>query len=426
MKAKWCETCNRLFTKKEKLDEHKRTATNHKNDQIAPPKPNISPDKPQKGKSNTSPGKATVNTKGPIAASNKPAAATKIFDTTSNQPVAVVQTSKVSTSVEGKNNVQEKGPKTLIKGIGKSSQSVRNEPAPTVVTLTEPVMIVLPSTPTKYPWASKPEGLTLLATLDGCCHDQACLSSQGYHTGDFTSPKSIKSGFATFVPTPAKINGVAKRRAIALDCEMVGVAGGKSELALLCAVDLFSGEILIESLVFPIEPVKDWRSRYSGVTPAKMSAAKASGKALDGWPAARAKLFEFADADTILLGYGLHNDLKVLRIYHTRVVDPSILVAEAVFGKGKKMERMWKLKTLSREFLGVAIQTSKYGHDCLEDTLAARELVLWCLKQPEQLKAWAQKAFVEYKTEKQKRTEQQKAKSEEEKRKSRMNGSSRY
>lgn len=265
----------------------------------------------------------------------------------------------------------------------------------------------------KYPWASKSEDPKLLPALKLHCHDQGRLQEQGYHTGNSTSRKAIKSGFATFLATPARINGVARHKAIAVDCEMVGIAGGKDELALLCAVDLFSGEILIKSLVLPLVAVKDWRTKYSGVTAAMMNAASISGEALDGWPAARAKLFEFADADTILVGHSLNNDLKVLHISHNRVVDSCILVAEAVFGKRNRLGRQWGLKALSQDLLGATIQSSKKGHDCLEDTLASRELVLWCLKQPEELEAWAKKALVQYEIEKQKRMERQKAKNQE-------------
>ncbi|KAI1763208.1 ribonuclease H-like protein [Hypoxylon sp. FL1150] len=404
MKAKWCASCSRLFTRKEKLEEHKRTAAVHKNNQGIPKKP----DTPlQKGKSNTSASKATVSSKRPAAASKKPTGAAEVFVAAADKSETAVKTSKVSEDPNGKEKVQEKVRMTPAKGAAKSGKAVRNRPAPSVAALAQPAMVAKVEISTKYPWASKAEGPKLLATLKGCCHDQNCLRYQGYHVGDFTSPQSIKSGSATFMPTPVSIGGKPRRKAIAIDCEMVAVEGGKNELALLCAVDLFSGEVLIESLVLPTEHVKDWRSRYSGITPSMMNAARVSGKALNGWPAARAKLFEFADADTILVGHSLNNDLKVLHIYHMQIVDSCILVAEAVFGKGKMMERKWGLKTLSRELLGVRIQSSKKGHDCLEDTLASRELVLWCLKQPEQLEAWAGKALVQYKIKKEERIERQ-------------------
>ncbi|KAI1771054.1 ribonuclease H-like domain-containing protein [Hypoxylon cercidicola] len=400
LKGRWCETCRRLFGSKEGLEQHKKTAAKHKTDQIVPikPGPDISSSKPRTSKSNASPGKPAAATKTPTPASSKPAVATKI--------------PKVSEAVKGKKKAPEKALKNAAKGVTKSSQIIQNPP-PVAATPAEPAKVV-PSGPlTKYPWASKPESPKLIAALKTRCHDPDCLRAAGYHTGDFTSRRSIKSGFATFLPTPARMNGVARRKAIAVDCEMIGIAGGKDELALICAVDLFSGEILIKSLVLPTEAVKDWRTRYSGITPAMISAARVSGEALDGWPAARAKLFEFADAETILVGHSLNNDLKVLRIYHPRVVDSCILIAEAVFGKGKGMQRKWGLKTLSLDILGATIQSSKKGHDCLEDTLASRELVLWCLKQPEQLEAWAKKALIQHEIEKQKRLERQRAKAEE-------------
>lgn len=259
----------------------------------------------------------------------------------------------------------------------------------------------------KYPWASKQESPKLLVNLKPHCHDQNCLLAHGYYTGGLSRPEYLKSIVHKFVPTPAMVKGVMKRKAIALDCEMVGLSGGRDELARLCAIDLFTGEVLVDTLVFPTEAVRDWRSRFSGVTMAMMREARNTGKALNGWPAARAKLFELADAETILVGHALNHDLKVLYVSHKRVVDSSLLVSEAVFGKGSALLRIWGLKTLSRELLGLTIQSSRKGHDCLEDTLATRELVLWCLKEREQLKVWAENALIQFETEKRKRQERQ-------------------
>ncbi|KAL3460268.1 hypothetical protein BJX64DRAFT_290430 [Aspergillus heterothallicus] len=66
-----------------------------------------------------------------------------------------------------------------------------------------------------------------------------------------------------------------KRKAIALDREMVGIGpkGNQDALAFLSAVDFVTGEVLINSYVRPPEKVKQWRSRISGVTASKMAAA---------------------------------------------------------------------------------------------------------------------------------------------------------
>ncbi|OTB03197.1 hypothetical protein M426DRAFT_12784 [Hypoxylon sp. CI-4A] len=265
----------------------------------------------------------------------------------------------------------------------------------------------------KYSWASKQESPGLITDLADRCHDQNVLLSHNYYTGDPSHQKHFKYSVKTFVSAPARRKGAAKRLAIAIDCEMVGVAGGKDELAQICAVDLFTGEVLIDALVAPTQPVRNWRTKYSGVTAALMSEAKVSGRALKGWPAARAKIFEFADANTILIGHALNNDLRVLHIAHERVVDSGILVEEAVFGKGVKVPRSWGLKTSARELMEIAIQTSRKGHDCVEDTLASRELVLFCLKEPEKLITWGTKTLIKYEDAKREREERQRKKEEE-------------
>ncbi|KAI0179651.1 ribonuclease H-like domain-containing protein [Hypoxylon sp. FL1284] len=410
MKARWCETCSRLFTKRENLEMHEKTAAKHNNSQIPSTKPNT----PSSESRIVNPGTFSSSSKRTVPAATPNTASGK-GEARAKAPKApkAPKGPKVFESRKGKEKTGERVPKSVSKGVPKrASESVKNSSSANLTSV-RPAVATLPDTTTKYPWASVPESLELLTSLGRRCHDSECMRKQGYHVGNFT-----------FIPTPAKVNGVVRRQAIAVDCEMVGIAGGKDELAFLCAVDLFTGEVLIQSFVLPIEAVTDWRSRYSGITLAKMRTAKASGKALDGWPAARARLFEFADANTILVGHSLNNDLRVLHVSHTRVIDSCILVAEAVFGKGNGLQRRWGLKTLSRELLGVAIQSSKKGHDCLEDTLASRELVLWCLRQPEQLQAWAQKALAQHKMEKQKRLERQAKAREKEKEKQRQRDAS--
>ncbi|KAB5515048.1 hypothetical protein GE09DRAFT_1161386 [Coniochaeta sp. 2T2.1] len=103
---------------------------------------------------------------------------------------------------------------------------------------------------------------------------------------------------------------------------MVGVADNRSELALLCAVDCLTGQTLINSFVHPNEPVLDWRTGVSGVSPVVMAAAQAEGRALAGYEAALAMLFRHVNADTVIVGHSVNHDLRVLRISHTKIVIP--------------------------------------------------------------------------------------------------------
>lgn len=217
-----------------------------------------------------------------------------------------------------------------------------------------------------------------------------------------------------FSQTPEASLQKPKRKAITLDCEMVGVKGLASEVALLCAADYLTGEILVNSLVRPTKTVIDWRTRYSGVTAQAMATATVQGEALKGWKGARDALCEHIDAETILIGHALQNDLDALRIIHTCVVDSAILTQNAV---GPKSERKWGLKTLCDVFLNIEIQNhGARGHDCQEDAMAAREVVLWCMRNPQSLKDWA---AVMREEERLKREEREKARKEREEEKER-------
>lgn len=227
--------------------------------------------------------------------------------------------------------------------------------------------------------------------LDGsrpyrCCgkNDRgcACLPKHIYMALD----RRIATKCREYSPTPSPSFGKPKCQAVTLDCEMAGVQGAMSEVIHLSVADYFTGETLVNSLVRPTQRVVDWRTRYSGVTAAAMTTAITQGKTLNGWKGARDALWEHIDAETILVGHALQHDLDVLRTIHTRVVDSSILTKMAA---GPMCARLWSLKALCDELLQIDVQNQgRRGHDCLEDALAAREVVLWCMRNPQKLKMW--------------------------------------
>jgi DNA polymerase III epsilon subunit-like protein len=159
-----------------------------------------------------------------------------------------------------------------------------------------------------------------------------------------------------------------------------------SELVRLCAVDFLTREILVDTYVNPKHRVVAWRSKFSGVTKGLLTDMIQQGRTVDGWQAARALLWQHIDEDTILIGHSLNNDLNVLGMIHTRVVDSAILTKDTV---EPDCNRCWALKTLCQRFLDWEIQAGAAGHDCIEDTFAAREILLWCLQHPDQLRNWA-------------------------------------
>ncbi|KAL5356252.1 ribonuclease H-like domain-containing protein [Aspergillus floccosus] len=188
--------------------------------------------------------------------------------------------------------------------------------------------------------------------------------------------------------TPAYKRGA--RKAIVLDCEMVGVLGASgrehSEVVRLSAVDFLSGEVIIDTYVSPQGLVISWRTKFSGVNASVLAEKEQEGKSIMGWQAARDLLWQFIDAQTVLIGHSLNNDLAVLGMVHTRIVDSAIITRLAV---GEDCRRQWALKTLVRQFLDRDIQAGNDGHDCVEDTYATREVVLWCVRNASKLQAWA-------------------------------------
>ncbi|KAJ5100276.1 hypothetical protein N7456_006328 [Penicillium angulare] len=198
-------------------------------------------------------------------------------------------------------------------------------------------------------------------------------------------------------------------QAIALDCEMVRVKKGRQDVAFLSAVDFFTNKILISRYVVPSEEVVDWRSDFSGITQVIMNAAISSGAVFYNWREARDKLWEFMDDSTILVGQSLNYDLEVLGICHANIVDTAILTAEAVFSSSvpnKPLPRMWSLKTLANDFLSLEIQTSTLGHSAVEDACAAREIAIWCSRNPGKLESWAENSRIREKARKFKKKSQ--------------------
>ncbi|CAP86739.1 hypothetical protein E8E15_010497 [Penicillium rubens] len=237
--------------------------------------------------------------------------------------------------------------------------------------------------------------------LSARCHSDTRLVSRGFtfraglaDVGRRPSKKPPpKTGH--FRQVPRSSDGLPKRRAIVLDCEMVQVEGGRRELAFLSAIDFLTGEVLIDNYVQPKLRVVNWDSRFSGVTPGAMNKAVKKGTALFGWEGARSKLWEFMDSETVLVGHSLNNDLDVLGIIHWNIVDSSIITSEAVFytvHAREPLNRTWSLKTLTNELVNYDIQVGKQGHSALEDAHATRDIVIWCLRYPEHLKVWADNA----------------------------------
>lgn len=191
-----------------------------------------------------------------------------------------------------------------------------------------------------------------------------------------------------FERTPSPSPNKPKRKAVAVDCEMGTSATNSCELIQLSVVDYFTGEILIDSIVRPEVKMTHYNSTYSGITPQMMRRAIADGEFLDSYEGARAELWKWIDSETILVGHSLNHDMNQLHMIHPLIVDSYICVPKLQSsGNG--------LKNLTKQLLGKDVQEGlegKKGHDCVEDALAARELVIWCSENKAALKVRAEQA----------------------------------
>jgi RNA exonuclease 4 len=102
-----------------------------------------------------------------------------------------------------------------------------------------------------------------------------------------------------------------KEQYIALDCEMVGVGYGgyQSALARVSVVD-WDGHVLLDEYVQPDEPVTDYRTFVSGITPQHLQ-----DYATHTLATIRPVVAELLQ-NRILVGHGLKNDLHVLQLHH--------------------------------------------------------------------------------------------------------------
>ncbi|KAM5186682.1 RNA exonuclease 4 isoform 1-T1 [Callospermophilus lateralis] len=149
-------------------------------------------------------------------------------------------------------------------------------------------------------------------------------------------------------------------RALALDCEMVGV-GPKGEESIVARVSLVNqyGKCVYDKYVKPTEPVTDYRTAVSGIRPEKLK----QGEELEVVQREVAEMLK----GRILVGHALHNDLKVLFLDH-----PKKKIRDTQ--KYKPFKSQVKsgrpsLKLLSEKILGIRVQQAEHCSICLAKSL---------------------------------------------------------
>ncbi|XP_007420637.1 RNA exonuclease 4 [Python bivittatus] len=159
-------------------------------------------------------------------------------------------------------------------------------------------------------------------------------------------------------------------RAVAIDCEMVGVGptGEDSILARVSVVNLF-GKCIYDKYVKPTEKVTDYRTAVSGIRPEHL-------KKGEDFKTVQKEVADLLRG-RILVGHALRNDLKILLLDH-----PKKKIRDTQRYKPFKQQVKSgrpSLKLLCEKLLNVKVQTSE--HSSVQDAQAAMRLYTMVKKQ---------------------------------------------
>lgn len=165
-------------------------------------------------------------------------------------------------------------------------------------------------------------------------------------------------------------------KAVAMDCEMVGVGmnGQESILARVTIVNHF-GKVLYDKFVKPTEEVVDFRTKVSGIRLSDLEGGVE-------FSTVQKEVSELL-AGRILVGHAVRNDLKVLFLSHpwSDIRDTS---------RYKGFRRLFggaipSLKKLTQKIMGVQIQSGE--HNSIQDAQAAMRLYTLHRREWEKLKS---------------------------------------
>ncbi|KAM9837575.1 RNA exonuclease 4 isoform 1-T2 [Aulostomus maculatus] len=159
-------------------------------------------------------------------------------------------------------------------------------------------------------------------------------------------------------------------RAVAIDCEMVGVGpdGEDSILARVSLVNQF-GKCIYDKFVKPTEKVTDYRTAVSGIRPQDI-------KNGEGVQTVQREVAEILQG-RIVVGHAIHNDLKILLLDHPKKKIRDTQKYKP-FKKRVKSSRP-SLKLLCREILNVKVQQGE--HSSVQDAQATMRLYTLVKKQ---------------------------------------------
>ncbi|XP_016085744.1 interferon-stimulated 20 kDa exonuclease-like 2 [Sinocyclocheilus grahami] len=155
---------------------------------------------------------------------------------------------------------------------------------------------------------------------------------------------------------------------VALDCEMVGTGpkGCRNELT-CCSTVTYEGDVIYDKYIKPINPVTDFRTRWSGIRRQDLLHAIP----FDQGQKEIVKII----TGKVVVGHAIHNDFKVLKYFHSACQTRDTARIPLLNQKaGLPVNEMVSLKRLTKAILKKDIQTGKGGHSSVEDAKATMEL----------------------------------------------------
>lgn len=147
-----------------------------------------------------------------------------------------------------------------------------------------------------------------------------------------------------------------------LDCEFCNV-GTEKVLTRICLIKE-DGSVILDQLVKPSEEITDYKTKYSGITSEMLENVTTTLAEI------QAILLDTISSLDILVGHSLDNDLRVLKISHSRIIDTAILYEHAQ-GPPRRPLLQW----LVQKYLNREIQNGSGGHLPEEDAKATLDLM---------------------------------------------------